>query len=170
SAVQAEAQLRRFGRNEAASDRPPPLWLQFLARFRSPLVVILLVASALSAVTGDAASFVIVMTVVTASITLDFVQEVRAQNAVEALRRSVAIRATVRRDGAVMALPVDGLVPGDIVELIAGDLIPADCRLIASRNLYVNQALLTGEPYPSEKQASDQGADTGNPADADNAV
>ncbi len=167
---EAAARLEQFGRNDAATAKAEPLWLQFLSRFRSPLVIILLVASALSAATGDIASFVIVMTVVTASITLDFVQEVRAQNAVEALRRSVAIQATVRRDGASLSLPVDQLVPGDIIELIAGDLIPADSRLISSRNLYVNQALLTGEPYPAEKQASDQASDTDSPADADNSV
>ena len=129
-----------------------PLWLQFLARFRNPLVIILLVASGLSAATGDVASFLIVVTIVTMSMTLDFVQEVRAQNAVEALRRSVAVQATVRRDGAPISMPIDQLVPGDIVELIAGDLIPADSRLLESRDLFINQALLTGEPYPAENR------------------
>jgi P-type Mg2+ transporter len=147
----AEVQLRltRYGPNTAATVKRSPLWLQFLARFRSPLVIILLVASGLSAATGDVASFVVVVTIVTISITLDFVQEVRAQNAVEALRRSVAVQATVRRDGANISVPIDQLVPGDIVELIAGDLIPADSRLLESRDLFVNQALLTGEPYPA---------------------
>ncbi len=170
ASADAEARLQQFGRNDAATAKPTPLWLQFLSRFRSPLVIILLIASALSAVTGDIVSFGIVMSIVTASITLDFIQEVRAQNAVEALRRSVAIQATVLRDGAVVCLPVDLLVPGDIVQLIAGDLIPADARLVASRNLYLNQALLTGEPYPTEKQANDKIGDTDNPADATNAV
>ena len=76
-----------------------PLWLQFLSRFRNPLVIILLVASGLSAATGNVASFVIVVTIVMMSMTIDFVQEVRTQNAVEALRRSVAVQATVRRGG-----------------------------------------------------------------------
>ena len=101
---------------------------------------------------------------------LDFVQEVRAQKAVEALRRSVAVQATVRRDGAAVSVPIDQLVPGDIVELIAGDLVPADSRLLESRDLYVNQALLTGEPYPAEKQASDAASGAENPAGASNAV
>ena len=102
--------------------------------------------------------------------TLDFVQEVRAQNAVEALRRSVAVQATVRRNGACLSLPIDQLVPGDIVELIAGDLVPADSRLLESRDLFINQALLTGEPYPAEKQASDAALGAENPAGASNAV
>jgi Mg2+-importing ATPase len=170
SGAEAAQRLEQYGLNDAATVKRQPLWLQFLSRFRSPLVIILLVASGLSAATGDIASFVIVISIVTISMTLDFVQELRAQNAVEALRRSVAVQATVRRDGAALSLPVDQLVPGDMVELIAGDLAPADARLIASRDLYVNQALLTGEPYPAEKQAGTASAEADSPADASNAV
>jgi len=170
SSGEAMSRLAIHGPNDAAAEKRSPLWLQFLSRFRSPLVLILLVASALSAATGDIASFVIVVAIVTASMTLDFVQEVQAQNAVEALRRSVAVKATVRRDGADLPLPIDQLVPGDVVGLIAGDLIPADSRLLESRDLFVNQALLTGEPYPAEKQASDAAQGAENPAGASNAV
>ena len=95
----------------------------------------------------------------------------RAQNAVEALRRTVAVQATVRRRaGASLSIPIDQLVPGDIVELIAGDLVPADSRLLESRDLFINQALLTGEPYPAEKQASDEALGAENPAGASNAI
>jgi P-type Mg2+ transporter len=167
---EAEARSKKFGLNDAATVKRSPLWVQFLSRFRNPLVIILLVASGLSAATGDVASFFIVVTIVMMSMTLDFVQEVRAQNAVEALRRSVAVQATVRRNGACVSMPIDQLVPGDVVELIAGDLVPADSRLLESRDLYINQALLTGEPYPAEKQASDEALDAENPAGASNAV
>src|SRR6478736_72665 len=169
-ATEAQSRLETFGPNDAAVVKQSPLWLQFLSRFRNPLVIILLVASGLSAATGDVASFLIVVTIVAMSMTLDFVQEVRAQNAVEALRRSVAVTTTVRRDGASLSMPIDQLVPGDIVELIAGDLVPADSRLLESRDLFVNQALLTGEPYPAEKQASDAASGAENPAGASNAV
>src|SRR5665213_859477 len=169
-AAEAHIRLKMFGPNDAAIVKRSPLWLQFLSRFRNPLVIILLVASGLSAATGDAASFLIVVAIVTLSMTLDFVQEVRAQNAVEALRRSVAVQATVRRNGTSLPVLIDQLVPGDIVELIAGDLVPADSRLVDSRDLFVNQALLTGEPYPAEKQASDAALGAGNPAGASNAV
>ncbi len=169
-AAEVGSRLAAYGPNDAASSKRVPLWLQFVARFRNPLVIILLVASGLSAVTGDIASFLIVVTIVTMSMTLDFVQEVRAQNAVEALRRSVAVQAKVRRDGASLSVPIDQLVPGDIVELIAGDLIPADSRLLESRDLFVNQALLTGEPYPAEKHAGDAASGAENPAGASNAV
>jgi Mg2+-importing ATPase len=168
--AEAQSRLTIYGPNDAATVKRSPLWLQLLARFRSPLVIILLVASALSAATGDAASFFIVVAIVTVSMTLDFVQEVRAQNAVDALRRSVAVQATVRRNATKLSLPIEQLVPGDIVELIAGDLIPADSRLLDSRDLFVNQALLTGEPYPAEKLARDIAAGAENPAGASNAV
>src|SRR5450631_678417 len=169
-ATEAQSRLKTFGPNDAAVVKRSPLWLQFLSRFRNPLVIILLVASGLSAATGDVASFFIVVTIVTISMTIDFVQEVRAQNAVEALRRSVAVEATARRNGKSVSIPIDQLVPGDIVELIAGDLVPADSRLLESRDLFVNQALLTGEPYPAEKQASDAALGAENPAGASNAV
>jgi len=170
AATEVQPRLKTFGPNDAAVVKRTPLWLQFLFRFRNPLVIILLVASALSAATGDVTSFVIVVTIVMMSMTIDFVQEVRAQNAVEALRRSVAVQATVRRNGAGVSIPIDQLVPGDIVELIAGDLVPADSRLLESRDLFINQALLTGEPYPAEKQASDAPSGAENPAGASNAV
>ena len=170
NSAEVRSRLATYGPNDAATVKRSPLWRQFLARFRNPLVIILLVASGLSAATGDVTSFVIVASIVTMSMTLDFVQEVRAQNAVEALRRSVAVQATVRRDGASLSVPIDQLVPGDVVELIAGDLVPADARLLESRDLFVNQALLTGEPYPAEKQASDAALGTENPAGASNAV
>ncbi len=166
----ARTRLTRYGLNDAATDKRRPLALQFLARFRNPLIIILLIASAMSAATGDVPSFIIIAVIVLLSITLDFVQEMRAQNAVEALRRSVAVQATVRRDGHAVSVPIDQLVPGDIAELIAGDLVPADCRLLESRDLYVNQALLTGEPYPAEKLASDTASGADNPMGASNTV
>src|SRR5580698_4252074 len=168
--TEARSRLTKYGANDASTVKRSPLWLQFLARFRNPLVIILIVASGLSAATGDVPSFVIIITIVTLSIIFDFIQEVRAQNAVEALRRSVAVQATVRRDGVSLSVLTEQLVPGDIVELIAGDLVPADSRLLESRDLYVNQALLTGEPYPAEKRVSDAASGMENPAGASNAV
>ena len=167
---EARARLQHYGLNDAAAVKATSPWRQFLVRFRNPLVLILLVASGLSVVTGDIASFVIVTAIVTLSITLDFVQEVRAQNAVDALRRSVAAKANVLRDGKAMLLAIDQLVPGDVVQLIAGDLVPADARLLVSRDLYINQALLTGEPYPAEKLVSDAASGSENPAGASNAI
>ena len=170
TAAEAALRIKSYGPNDAAAVQRAPRWLRFLSRFKNPLVIMLLVASALSAAAGDVASFVIVVAIVAFSMILDFVQENRAETAVEALRRSVAIDAAVRRDGKKVSLPVDRLVPGDVIELGAGDLVPADSRLIESRDLFVNQALLTGEPYPAEKLAGESGPDAAGFAGAINAV
>jgi Mg2+-importing ATPase len=154
---EAKLRLLRYGSNDAAAPKRAPAWLGFIRRFANPLVVILLVASALSAATGDVASFAIIAGIVLLSVLLDFVQESRAQSAVDALREQVALRADVCRDGAETSLPVAQLVPGDIVRLTAGDMVPADGVLLSSRDFFVNQALLTGEPYPVEKYAAEHG-------------
>ena len=132
-------------------------WLQFIRLLANPLVIILLVASALSAATGDVASFVIIVSIVLLSVLLDFAQAGQAQSAVDALRQQVALRADVRRDGAEVSLPVVQLVPGDIVRLTAGDMVPADGVLLSSRDFFVNQALLTGESFPVEKHPAEHG-------------
>jgi Mg2+-importing ATPase len=125
NSAEAAARLASYGANDAAAVKRTPRWLSFLARLRNPLVVVLLIASLLSAATGDVSSFIIVLCIVLLSMVLDFIQESRAQDAIEALRRSVAVHATVRRDGTATSLPVDQVVPGDVVQLIAGDLVPA---------------------------------------------
>ena len=154
---EADRRLLRYGPNDAAAPKHTAAWLRFARRFANPLVIILLLASGLSAATGDVASFVIIVAIVLLSVLLDFVQENRAQSAVDALRQRVALRAAVRRDGGEVSLPVSGLVPGDVVRLAAGDLVPADGVLLAGRDFFVNQALLTGESYPVEKHATAQG-------------
>jgi Mg2+-importing ATPase len=160
SQSEAKERLLRFGPNTLEAHRQRPLALQFLARFRNPLVLVLLAASAVSAATGDAANFFIIMALVLLSVTLDFVQEHRASRAAQKLRESVALRATVVREGRNQELPVAELVPGDIVLLAAGERIPADGRLIDARDFFVNQGLLTGESYPVEKRSGelDRGA------------
>jgi Mg2+-importing ATPase len=170
SRAEVDARRRQYGLNQPRAHRRRPLWLQFLTRFLNPLVLILLFASALSAATGNVASFVIVIAMVVLSVTLDFAQEMRAESAVEALRRTVAVRAQVRRDGVEVSEPVDQLVPGDVVRLAAGDLVPADCRLIEARDLFVNQAMLTGEPYPAEKRVDASAAPTRGPGEAVNTL
>ena len=154
---EATLRLQRYGSNDATTPKRPAVWLRFTQRLANPLVVILLLASALSAATGDVASFVIITAIVLLSVLLDFLQESRAQTAVDALRAQVALRADVRRDGAETSLPIAQIVPGDIVRLTAGDLVPADGVLLSSRDFFVNQALLTGESYPVEKHAAEDG-------------
>jgi Mg2+-importing ATPase len=140
------SRLASYGENNASDVKTVPLWHQFLVRFENPLIIILLIAAGVSAFTGGVAGFVVIVVIVMLSVVFDFVQDVRAQNAVASLRASVSVQATVRRDGKAVSVPISQLVPGDIVELVAGDLVPADSRLLEGRDLYVNQALLTGEP------------------------
>ncbi len=151
---------RKFGTNETTAPKRSPVWLRIGKRFANPLVMILLVASAMSAASGDLASFIIVTAIVTLSVLLDYWQESRAEAAIDALRGQVALRTAVRRDGVEVNLSVADLVPGDIVRLSAGDLVPADGRLLATRDFFVNQALLTGESFPVEKYATDTDAAT----------
>lgn len=149
--AQARARLRAAGLNVVAAGRR--LWLvELFSRFRNPLILLLLAAAALAAFAGDTQSAVIIAAMIAASVLLDFVQEYGAGRAVERLRTSVAVRCTVVRGGIAREVPVERVVPGDVVLLSAGDLVPADSIVLESRNLFVNQATLTGESYPVEKQ------------------
>ncbi len=148
----------QHGDNVLELKRRRSLALDYLARFRNPLVLLLLAASIVSAALGDVASFAVIALVLIGSVTLDFVQERRAGNAAARLRASVAVRASVLRDGRAVQLPTAALVPGDVVELAAGDLVPADGRVLEARDFFVRQSLLTGESFPVEKQAADLSA------------
>ena len=168
TSADAAARLDNIGPNTVASGRRHGIAAKIGKRFAEPLVAILLVAAAISGFTGDMASFAIILAVIGLSIVLDVVQEERAETRAEALRRSVEIHADVRRDGTARSLPVGQIVPGDVVELRAGDLVPADGILIEGRGTHVNEALMTGEPYPVEKRVGD--CQAREPADAFNAL
>ncbi len=170
SSADAAARRLRYGPNTLEERRRLSVFLKFLSRFRNPLVLILLVAAVISALTGDLTSFIIISTIVLMSAVLDTVQEHRAEEAAERLKISVALREKVLRDGREITAPAAELVPGDVVLLAAGDLVPADGRLLEARDFFVNEALLTGESYPAEKRASDDGVDSPEVASATNAA
>ncbi len=154
ASTDAAARLLRHGPNRLQREREAPVLRRLLARLANPLVAMLLLASLVSAVLGDRASFGFVAVIVLLSIALDFVQEHRAGRAVQALQASVALRARVLRDGLVAELAVSELVPGDVLQLSPGSLVPADGRLLQAKALFVNAAALTGEAYPTEKTAA----------------
>lgn len=170
SSDQASTARQRWGTNDVLAHRRASVTALLLDRLRNPLILLLLLASGLSLAAGETRSFVIVLGILSISVAIDFAQEFQAHRTVEALQRSVALRARVRRDGSDREIPVDELVPGDIVRFSAGDIVPADCRLIESRDLFVNQALLTGESYPVEKNAGDRTITGEGPAGAADAV
>src|SRR5450631_2097364 len=130
SQPEARKRIARFGPNTLRDRGERPLLIQYLSHFKNPLVLVLLAASAVSALTGEITGFVIIWAIVLMSVTLDFVQEYRAGRAADQLKKTVAVRATVLRDGHSQDIPIVDLVPGDVVLLSAGDLIPADSRLL----------------------------------------
>ncbi|WP_395699132.1 magnesium-translocating P-type ATPase [Aquabacterium sp.] len=153
----ATQRLRRVGLNRIAPPHVPPFWRRLLARLIDPLVLVLLAASLVSALTGDVISFGVVALVVAMSVTLDLVQEGHAGRAVQALQGRVDLRVEVWRDGRAQRLSAQRLVPGDVVDLSAGKLVPADGRLLQAHDFFVNESALTGEAYPVEKHAAASG-------------
>ena len=149
SSAEAAARLVQYGPNQLKPRRQAVLW-QFLARFRNTLVLILLMASILSAAT----SATVIAVMVLMSVILDFVQEYRAGLAAENLARQVALCVRVVRDAREQEVRAETLVPGDVLLLSAGDLVPADAQVLQAKDFFVNQALLTGEPYPVERHAA----------------
>ena len=153
--VEAAARLARFGANLPVELRQRPLLAKALRRLADPLVAILLCAAFLSGLTGDWPSFAVIGVIISLSIVLDLVQEQKAEAAIDALKRSVAVEATVLRDGLPRQVPVRDIVPGDVVSLAGGNLVPADGLLLSGRQLLVNEAVLTGETFPAEKRSGE---------------
>ncbi|MCI0391069.1 MAG: magnesium-translocating P-type ATPase [Acidobacteria bacterium] len=151
---EARRRLEEYGFNELVRRRQTGLVVQFLRLFASPLMIILLIACVISAFVGDLANAIIIVLMVLMSVTLNFIQTSRSQRAAEQLRKEVGPVATVMRDGEWQEIPRREVVPGDVIRLAAGDMIPADSRLVESRDLHVQQAALTGESLPVEKEAA----------------
>lgn len=151
TAAEAEARLAKYGPNELAAAGGTSAWSILAAQFKNVLIVILLVATALSAVLSHGTEATAIAAIVLLAVLLGFVQEYRAERATDALRRMTAPTATVLRGAEECEVPAKQLVPGDIVLLRAGDRVPADARLIESVNLQIEEAALTGESEPVEK-------------------
>jgi Mg2+-importing ATPase len=162
--------LAMHGPNDTRGKKRTSGLLQFLRLFLNPLVAILLLAAIVSAILGDRLNASIIIAIVLLSNLLNFVQTAQSQNAVERLRAGVAPRATVLRDGTWREVLRRDLVPGDVIRLVAGDLVPADGRLIQATDLHVQQAALTGESLPVEKSADDLETSTEDIAQAHNCV
>jgi Mg2+-importing ATPase len=155
SSNEADRRLRESGFNEVAAAKRNTAIAEFIVASANPLIVILLVAAAASAVLGEVADAVIITAIVLMSSGLNFWQTYRSERAVRQLREQIAPTATVRRDGAWRELQRKLLVVGDVIRLSAGDLVPADARLLEAADLHVQQAALTGESLPAEKLATD---------------
>lgn len=154
SNAEATQRLQRDGRNEIVQQKLRSLILDALLRSLNPMVGILLVAAGISAFTGSITNAVIIISMVLISIGLDYFQSHRSLVASQRLNAQVATTATVKRNGAWHEIPTKELVRGDIIQLTAGDMVPADAYLLTARDLHVQQAALTGESLPVEKTAS----------------
>ncbi|HEX6626070.1 MAG TPA: cation-translocating P-type ATPase [Pyrinomonadaceae bacterium] len=151
SAAEAARRLDEFGPNELqAAGRVSP-WAILLEQFQNVLIIILLLATALSAFLGHGVEAIAITVIVLFAVVLGFVQEYRAERAIEALREMAAPTATAIRDGRERKVPARELVPGDLVLLATGDKVPADVRLVEAFNMQTVEAALTGESAPVEK-------------------
>ncbi|MCX7766229.1 MAG: HAD-IC family P-type ATPase, partial [Candidatus Sumerlaeia bacterium] len=153
SETEAKARLAIYGYNEPVLKKKHTILYQILSKFLNPLVIILLIIGTFSLFFGEKISACFVFLMVLISVGLSFIQEFRSEREVEKLKRLVHTTATVYRDGKSLEIDFRELVPGDIIYISAGDMIPADIRLITAKDLFINQATLTGESLPVEKTA-----------------
>lgn len=152
---EAQIRLLRYGLNELAKSTRGASLFEFFGRFKNPLVLILLGAAVVSGFSGDVISAIIITIIVLVSGLLDFVNTYRAGKAAEALHNKVKITTAVIRGGVLKEIPVSMVVPGDIVKLLPGDIVPADGSISAADDFFVNESTLTGESFPVERGKGD---------------
>jgi Mg2+-importing ATPase len=148
---EAKNRLEIFGHNELAKRKKRTAVIDLIFRLASPLVIILLLAGIISGFLGDAVGATIIFSIVLLSVILDFYQESKAEKAAEMLKEKVTTTTTVVRDGVKQEVKLSEIVPGDTVQLSAGDIAPADARVINAKDFFVDQSALTGESFPVEK-------------------
>ncbi len=158
--AEATARLHQFGQNEMTAQKRTSPWLRFFLQFHQPLIYILLASTGIAAALGEWVDASVIFSVAFINAIVGHLQETKAEKAIEALAKMVLTEATVRRGGEKLRLPSAQLVPGDVVLLQSGDRVPADLRLLLLRGLNIEEAALTGESLPTEKQIETLPADT----------
>ena len=154
SGSEAERRLQEYGANVVAREARHTHIRLLGKALINPLVILLLVLAASSFLTGDFRAGIVVLLMVFLGVVLRFVQEARASSAAAKLQAMISVHATVLRDGQPQEVPIGHLAPGDVVQLAAGDMIPADVRLLSCKDLFLIQGSLTGESFPVEKFAA----------------
>jgi len=157
---EAKKRLESYGANRLKPPKKSDAFSLFIGQFKSPIILILLFATVLSFFLHNIIDASIILTIVVISGLLGFWQERGATNAVKKLLAIVQIKASVLRDGNQVEIPLDQIVPGDIIILNAGDIVPGDCLLLESKDVFADEAMLTGETFPVEKSVSVLTADT----------
>jgi Mg2+-importing ATPase len=148
---EAQKRLEEYGYNEPAKKKKRTVIIQLLSKFANPLVIVLLIIAGISIFFKETLDAILVLLMAMISVFLSFFQEYRAGREAERLSEMVRTTATVYRNGKSREVKIREIIPGDIVDLFAGDMIPADLRIISGKDLFVNQASLTGESFPAEK-------------------
>ncbi|MBN9614335.1 MAG: magnesium-translocating P-type ATPase [Acidobacteriales bacterium 59-55] len=167
---EANQRLRLYGPNSLDHESRFAALFSFLGLFANPLVIILVVASAISLALGEHIGGLIIIAIVMFSVLLNFLMDFQARHAVEEIQKQIAITAIVMRNGQFVDLPTADLVPGDVIQLKAGDLVPADARLLDVKDLHVRESMLTGESLPVEKTIADLSREKHGIEDANNCV
>lgn len=160
---EAETRLAEHGLNVLAKDQSPGFVSLLWHAVRNPLVVLLAVLAAVSDATGDERSATMMLLMIALSVSLTLTQEAKASNAAAKLKAMISVKATVLRGGAAQEIAVSQLVPGDVIQLCAGDMIPGDVRMVQTKDLFVVQGSLTGESFPVEKFFVEKAANTSSP-------
>jgi P-type Mg2+ transporter len=162
-----EVELRRVvsGPNAVARQKNLAALRRFAGQFKNPLIIILLLAAVLSVFLAELVDALIIIVIVFLSVFIDFFQEYRAERAVELLKEKISTTATVIRNGIRQDVHLSELVPGDIIFLSAGDIVPADARVISARDFFIDQSALTGESFPVEKTAQERQGMEPDPAE-----
>jgi P-type Mg2+ transporter len=162
TAEQAVERLEVYGKNEFAHEHKHSAIKEFLSHFKSPLVIILLIAGIITGTLGEVANTAIILTIIFVSVVLDYYQESKAEKAAQLLKQKVTTTATVLRDNVKQEIKLPEIIPGDIIFLSAGDIAPADARVISAKDLFINQSALTGESFPVEKSPNPVKGNTGS--------
>lgn len=152
STAQANQNREQFGKNQLAQKKKKPVWMIFLEQFKDFLVIILIIAAIISAITGELESTIVILVVITMNAILGTVQTVKAEKSLDNLKSLSAPHAKVLRDGTTVLLPAAELVVGDVILLEAGDQVPADARILEAASLQTNESALTGESTNVEKE------------------
>jgi Mg2+-importing ATPase len=165
---EADSRLKEVGPNEIAREKHQSALMRLLSNVKNPLVLLLTALGVLSYMTGDLRATAVIFVMVILGVVLRFVQEMRADNAAEKLKAMVSNTATLLRDGKEAEVALKLLVPGDIIRLAAGDMVPADIRVLSAKDLFLNQSALTGESLPVERKADTAPKDVDNPLELPN--
>ncbi|MEY3367210.1 MAG: hypothetical protein RI973_365 [Bacteroidota bacterium] len=168
TASEAAERLQRFGPNELEQKKEKPAWLILLYQFKDLMILIMMGAAAISGFIGETKDAIIILIIVVLNAIVGFIQEYRAEKAMEALRKMTTPNARVMRQGTHLTISASQLCPGDIISIEAGDLIPADLRLLETHALKIEEAALTGESLAVEKQTAPLEGEQLSPGDRTN--